>query len=94
MTDLKTADAQNQDLRARGTGTTEFHNGHPRVKVSLPDKTRPRYRLCLDRERVNGKCPCEGMSDAMAAMREGRGDGCTSTRRAAKGAQRRRRPRG
>jgi hypothetical protein len=35
-------------IRQKGTGTAEFRNGHWWVKVSLPDKTRPRYRLCLE----------------------------------------------
>jgi integrase len=55
MTDTK--------LRAKGTGTAEWRNGHWWVKVSLPDKTRPRYRLCGE------VCTCESMSEAMKAER-------------------------
>jgi integrase len=50
-------------IRPRGTGTTEFRNGHHWVKVSLPDGTRPRYQLCLD------VCTCAEMSDAMISER-------------------------
>lgn len=51
-------------IRAKGTGTPERRNGHLWVKVSLPDGTRPRYRLCLD-----GNCTCASMSAAMIAER-------------------------
>jgi integrase len=50
-------------IRAKGYGTHEFRNGHHWVKVSLPNKTRPRYRLCLE------ICTCAEMSDAMIAER-------------------------
>ena len=46
-------------IPAKGTGTAEWRNGHWWVKVSLPDDTRPRYRLCLD-----GACTCAIMSDS------------------------------
>src|SRR5690349_11082487 len=45
-------------IRAKGAGTPERRNGHWWVKVSLPDGTRPRYRLCLD------VCDCATMSEA------------------------------
>jgi integrase len=45
-------------IRARGTGSPTWRNGHWWVRVSLPDGTRPRYRLCLD------VCDCETMSEA------------------------------
>lgn len=51
-------------IRSKGTGTPEFRNGHWWVKVSLPDNTRPRYRLCID-----GACTCVTMSDAMKEER-------------------------
>jgi len=50
-------------LRAKGAGTPEFRNGHYWVKVSLPDGTRPRYRLCGE------VCSCLTMSDAMLSER-------------------------
>lgn len=50
-------------IRGRGTGTAEWRNGHWWVKVSLPDGSRPRYRLCLD------VCTCSSMSEAMIAER-------------------------
>jgi integrase len=53
----------NRSLRPKGTGTAEWRNGHLWVRVSLPDGTRPRYRLCLD------ECTCASMSDAMIAER-------------------------
>lgn len=43
--------------RSDGTGTFEFIRGHWYVKVSLPDKTRPRYRLCKD------VCACLTMTE-------------------------------
>ena len=46
-------------LRAKGTGTAEWRNGHLWVRVSLSDKTCPRYRLCLE------VCTCATMSEAM-----------------------------
>jgi integrase len=49
--------------RAKGTGTAEWRNGHLWVRVSLPDGTRPRYRLCLE------VCTCETMSEAMQEER-------------------------
>lgn len=51
--------ATTDKLRAKGTGTTEWRRGHLYVKVSLPDGTRPRYRLCKD------VCTCREMSDAL-----------------------------
>jgi integrase len=45
-------------LRPRGTGTPEWRSGHWWARVSLPDGTRPRYRLCLE------TCDCKGMSEA------------------------------
>jgi len=57
-------------LRAKGTGTHEFRNGHHWVKVSLPDKTRPRYALGFKQPLVDGRCAtCDGMGDAMIAER-------------------------
>jgi len=56
--------ASDSKIRSKGTGTAEWRNGHWWVKVSLPDNTRPRYRLCLD-----GACTCETMSDAMKEER-------------------------
>lgn len=50
-------------IRTKGTGTAEWRNGHWWVKVSLPDGTRPRYRLCAE------VCTCTSMSDAMLAER-------------------------
>jgi integrase len=47
-------------LRDKGTGSLEWRRGHRWVKVSLPDGTRPRYRLCKE------VCTCRAMSDAMA----------------------------
>lgn len=44
--------------RRDGAGTFEFIRGHWYVKVSLPDKTRPRYRLCKD------VCTCATMTEA------------------------------
>jgi integrase len=44
--------------RSDGAGTFEFIRGHWYVKVSLPDKTRPRYRLCKD------VCMCVTMTEA------------------------------
>jgi integrase len=57
-------------IRSKGTGTTEFRNGHHWVKVSLPDGTRPRYPLCGKAPLVGGKCAaCDTMSDAMVEDR-------------------------
>src|SRR6478736_80496 len=50
-------------LRSKGTGTAEWRNGHWWVRVSLPDGTRPRYRLCLD------ACTCSSMSESMQQER-------------------------
>jgi integrase len=44
--------------RAQGVGTFEFIRGHWYVRVSLPNGTRPRYRLCKH------DCSCSGMSEA------------------------------
>jgi integrase len=52
------------EIRAKGTGTAEWRNGHWWVKVSLPDNTRPRYHLSVD-----GTCTCATMSDAMKEER-------------------------
>lgn len=54
------ADTKESKLRAKGTGTAEWRNGHLWVRVSLPDKTRPRYRLCPD-----DACTCASMSEKM-----------------------------
>lgn len=51
-------------IRRKGTGTAQWRNGHWWVLVSLPDGTRPRYRLCGD------ECDCLSLSDAR------RLDGC------------------
>lgn len=50
-------------IRPKGTGTPEFRNGHWWVRISLPDNTRPRYRLCLE------VCTCAEMSEAMVEER-------------------------
>jgi len=63
MTDEPTKGRGGRPLRAKGTGTAEFRNGHWWTKVSLPDGTRPRYRLCLE------VCTCSAMSEAMVAER-------------------------
>lgn len=51
--------ADKPKIRKKGTGTPEWRNGHWWVRVSLPDGTRPRYRLCLE------TCTCSAMSEAM-----------------------------
>jgi integrase len=45
-------------IRPKGTGTAEWRNGHLWARVSLPDGTRPRYRLCGD------TCDCHDLSEA------------------------------
>jgi integrase len=45
-------------IRRKGTGSPEWRNGHWWVKVSLPDGTRPRFRLCVT------ECKCKTMSEA------------------------------
>jgi integrase len=45
-------------IRPKGTGTAEWRNGHLWARVSLPDGTRPRYRLCAE------ACDCHELSEA------------------------------
>lgn len=47
-------------IRTKGAGTVQWRNGHRWVRVSLPDGTRPWYRLCGER------CTCQDMSEARA----------------------------
>lgn len=44
-------------IRTRGAGSIETRNGHRWVRASLPDGTRPRYRLC------GASCDCFELSD-------------------------------
>jgi len=45
-------------IRPKGAGVLEHRNGHWWVRVSLPDGSRPRYRLC------GVTCDCHAMSEA------------------------------
>ena len=47
-------------LAPRRTGTLEWSGGHRWVRVSMPDGTRPRFRLCAT------TCKCHEMTDARA----------------------------
>jgi integrase len=46
--------------RARGAGSIQWRSGHRWVRVSLPDDTRPWYRLCGE------VCNCHDVTDARA----------------------------
>lgn len=48
-------------IKSRGAGSVQWKNGHRQVRVSLPDGTRPWYRLCGE------SCTCSEMSEARAA---------------------------
>lgn len=52
------AKAKRNGHREYGTGTLEWRSDHWWVRVSLPDGTRPRYRLCEGRT-----CACATMSE-------------------------------
>lgn len=52
-------------IRTKGAGTVQWRNGHRWVRVSLPDGTRPWYRLCGER------CVCAEMSEARAVETAG-----------------------
>lgn len=53
-------------IAAKGTGSVHWHGGHLCVRVSLPNRTRPRYRLC---KAPKEPCTCNSMSDAFAEDR-------------------------
>ncbi|MCC6665667.1 MAG: tyrosine-type recombinase/integrase [Polyangiaceae bacterium] len=48
-------------IKTKGAGSVQWKNGHRHVRVSLPDGTRPWYRLC------GARCSCAEMSEARAA---------------------------
>jgi integrase len=53
--------ASKTSIKTKGAGSVQWKNGHRQVRVSLPDGTRPWYRLCGER------CTCAEMSEARAA---------------------------
>ncbi|HMJ12685.1 MAG TPA: tyrosine-type recombinase/integrase [Polyangiaceae bacterium] len=50
-------------IRTKGAGSPQWRGDHRWVRVSLPDGTRPWYRLC---KFPDGTCTCHEMSDARA----------------------------
>ncbi len=58
MTDQPTKGRPPRPKRQQGGGSFEFIRGHWYVRVSMPDDTRPRYRLCKD------ECTCATMTEA------------------------------
>lgn len=69
MTSKRNAAVQSAErgrkIRAKGTGSPTWRNAHWWVRVSLPDGSRLRYKLC----RLDDACTCATMSEAMRLER-------------------------